>query len=41
MKAGLCREPSDWPWSSAGHGGDASAPGAYEDLGAPDNLPAP
>jgi type I restriction enzyme R subunit/putative DNA methylase len=65
VKAGLCCEPADWPWSSAGRadvlvgmanekavndsaltahslaGEDASVPRANEDVGAPDNLPAP
>ena len=24
VKAGLCEKPEDWPWSSAGHPGNAS-----------------
>jgi hypothetical protein len=24
VKAGLCEKPKDWPWSSAGHPGNAS-----------------
>ena len=26
VKAGLCREPRDWPWSSAGRAGRADVP---------------